>query len=87
MPEAKAAGFANNIMAGRRGAAAIPAGNSSSGGGGAVNINITTGPVRQDASGQRWMTIEDGEKMVRQAVGQMQRTSRTPGGRYSAGVR
>lgn len=87
VPEAKAAGFANNIMAGRRGAAAIPAGNSSSGGGGAVNINITTGPVRQDASGQRWMTIEDGEKMVRQAVGQMQRTSRTPGGRYSAGVR
>ena len=87
VPEGKAAGFANNIMAGRRGAAAIPAGNSSSGGGGAVNINITTGPVRQDASGQRWMTIEDGEKMVRQAVGQMQRTSRTPGGRYSAGVR
>jgi tape measure domain-containing protein len=86
VPEAKAAGFANNIMAGRRGAAAIPAGNSSSGGG-AVSINITTGPVRQDASGQRWMTIEDGEKMVRQAVGQMQRTSRTPGGRYSAGVR
>jgi tape measure domain-containing protein len=86
VPEAKAAGFANNIMAGRRGAAAIPAGNSSSGGG-AVSINITTGPVRQDASGQRWMTIEDGEKMVRQAVGQMQRTSRTPGGRYASGVR
>jgi tape measure domain-containing protein len=86
VPEAKAAGFANNIMAGRRGAAAIPAGTSSSGGG-AVSINITTGPVRQDASGQRWMTIEDGEKMVRQAVGQMQRTSRTPGGRYASGVR
>jgi hypothetical protein len=86
VPESKAAGFANNIMAGRRGAAAIPSGTSSSGGG-AVSINITTGPVRQDASGQRWMTIEDGEKMVRQAVGQMQRTSRTPGGRYSAGVR
>jgi hypothetical protein len=87
VPESKAAGFANNIMAGRRGAAAIPSGSSSSGGGGTVSINITTGPVRQDASGQRWMTLEDGEKMVRQAVGQMQRTSRTPGGRYSAGVR
>jgi len=86
VPEGKAAGFANNIMAGRRGAAAIPSGSSSSGGG-ALSINITTGPVRQDASGQRWMTLEDGEKMVRQAVGQMQRTSRTPGGRYSAGVR
>jgi TP901 family phage tail tape measure protein len=86
VPESKAAGFANNIMAGRRGAAAIPSGSSSSGGG-ALSINITTGPVRQDASGQRWMTIEDGEKMVRQAVGQMQRTSRTPGGRYASGVR
>jgi hypothetical protein len=87
VPESKAAGFANNIMAGRRGAAAIPSGSSSSGGGGAVQVNITTGPVRQDQSGQRWMTIEDGERMVRQAVGQMQRTSRTPGGRYASGVR
>ena len=86
VPEGKAAGFANNIMAGRRGAAAIPSSSGSSGGG-AVSINITTGPIRQDASGQRWMTIEDGESMVRQAVGQMQRTSRTPGGRYAAGVR
>jgi TP901 family phage tail tape measure protein len=86
VPSEKAVGFANNILAGRRGAAAIPSG-SSSGGGGAVSINITTGPIRQDASGQRWMTIEDGERMVRQAVGQMQRTSRTPGGRYASGVR
>ena len=86
VPSEKVVGFANNIMAGRRGASAIPSG-SSSGGGGALSINITTGPIRQDASGQRWMTIEDGEKMVRQAVGQMQRTSRTPGGRYLSGVR
>jgi hypothetical protein len=87
VPESKAAGFANNIMAGRRGAAAIPSGSSSSGGGGAVQVNITTGPVMQDQSGQRWMTIEDGERMARQAVEQMQRISRTPGGRYSQGVR
>ena len=87
VPEAKAPAFANNIMAGRRGSAAIPSGSSSGGGSGAVSINITTGPIRQDASGQRWMTIEDGEKMVRQAVGQMQRTSRTPAGRYASGVR
>jgi len=87
VPESKAAGFANNIMAGRRGAAAIPSGTSSSGGGGAVQVNITTGPVMQDQSGQRWMTIEDGERMARQAVEQMQRISRTPGGRYAQGVR
>ena len=87
VPESKAAGFANNIMAGRRGAAAIPSGTSSSGGSGSVQVNITTGPVRQDASGQRWMTIEDGERMVRQAAAQLQRTSRTPGGRYASGVR
>jgi TP901 family phage tail tape measure protein len=88
VPSEKVVGFANNILAGRRGASAIPAGSSSGGGsGGAVSIQITTGPVRQDADGQRWMTIEDGERMVRQAVGQMQRTARTPGGRYAQGVR
>ena len=67
----------NNILAGRRGPAAIPTssgGPSSAGGGtgGPVTVNLTTGPVMQDQSGQRWMTVEDGERMVRQAVGQMQ---------------
>jgi TP901 family phage tail tape measure protein len=87
VPEAKAAGFASNIMAGQRGAAAIPSGSSSGGGGGAPAINITTGPIRQDSTGQQWMTLEDGERMVREAVTQMQRTSRTPAGRYYSGVR
>ena len=88
VPSEKVVGFANNILAGRRGASAIPSGSSSgAGSSGPVNISITTGPIRQDADGQRWMTLEDGERMVRQAVGQMQRTSRTPGGRYAAGVR
>jgi TP901 family phage tail tape measure protein len=87
VPEAKAAGFASNIMAGQRGAAAIPSGSSSGGGGGAPMIQITTGPIRQDSTGQQWMTLEDGERMVREAVTQMQRTSRTPAGRYYSGVR
>ena len=86
VPEAKAPAFANNIMAGRRGAAAIPSGTSSSAGG-PVSITIQTGPIRQDASGQRWMTIEDGERMARDVAAQVLRTSRTPGGRYAAGVR
>ena len=88
VPEEKAVGFANNIIAGRRGAAAIPTGTSSGGSsGGSVSINITTGPVRQDASGQRWMTIEDGERMARDVAAQVLRTQRTPGGRYASGVR
>jgi len=85
VPESKAAGFANNIMAGRRGAAAIPSGTSSNAG--PVQINITTGPIMQDQSGQRWMTIEDGERLARQTAEQVQRQLRTPGGRYAAGVR
>jgi TP901 family phage tail tape measure protein len=92
VPEEKAIGFANNILAGRRGASAIPAspstsGASAGGGGGALVLNLTTGPVRQDATGQRWMTIEDGERMLREGFAQMQRVARTPGGRYSQGIR
>ena len=84
VPEGKAVGFANNILAGRRGASAIPSG--ASGGaaaGGAVTVNITTGPVMQDASGQQWMTVEDGQKMAGQIIRQL----RTPAGRYATGVR
>jgi len=89
VPERKAQAFANNIIAGRRGAAAIPQGTTSSGGSsaGPISINITTGPVRQDVSGQRWMTIEDGERMAREVAAQVLRTQRTPGGRYAQGVR
>jgi hypothetical protein len=87
VPEGKAAGFANNIMAGRRGAAAIPAGSSSSSAGASVTVNLTTGPIMQDQSGQRWMTIEDGERMARQTAEQVLRISRTPGGRYLSGTR
>jgi hypothetical protein len=87
VPEGKAAGFANNIMAGRRGASAIPSGSSSSSGSASVTVNLTTGPVMQDQSGRRWMTIEDGERMARQTAEQVLRISRTPGGRYAQGVR
>ena len=84
VPEGKAVGFANNILAGRRGASAIPSSSSGgTGGGGAVTVNITTGPVMQDASGQQWMTVEDGQKMAGQIIRQL----RTPAGRYATGVR
>jgi hypothetical protein len=91
VPEEKVVGFASNIMAGRRGAAAIPSGGSTSSGAAnnisPVTVNLTTGPVMQTQDGQRWMTIEDGERMARQTAEQIQRQLRTPGGRYMTGVR
>ena len=91
IPEQKVVGFANNILAGRRGPAAIPAtsgsGGSRSPGAASLTLNLTTGPIRQDASGQRWMTIEDGERMLREGFTKMQRVGRTPSGRYSQGIR
>jgi TP901 family phage tail tape measure protein len=89
VPESKMAAASSRFLGGARGASVIPSGAST----GAANsispvqVNITTGPIRQDQQGQRWMTLEDGERMARQAVEQMQRISRTPGGRYAQGVR
>jgi hypothetical protein len=93
VPEEKAAAFANNFLAGRRGAAAITSSGGSGGGSGgggngplAITVNLTTGPVMEQG-GQRYVTIEDAERIARataaQAVGQL----RTPGGRRAAGIR
>jgi hypothetical protein len=92
VPEEKAIGFANNILSGRRGASAIPAATSTGGGGsggtaGPVRIDLSIGSVRRDAAGEDWMTVRDGERMIRQAVEQMQRINRTPAGRYVSGTR
>jgi phage-related tail protein len=91
VPEGKAAGFAQNIIAGTRGAAAIPSGRgsgSSTGSDGPVPVvNITIGSVRQDPDGQRWMTVEDGERMGQEIAERVARTLRTPGGRYMTGTR
>ena len=92
VPEEKAIGFANNILAGRRGASAIPSGSSTSGGGGgggpvSLSLNLTTGPIMQDQSGQQWMTRQDGERLARQTAEQILRVIRTPGGRYMTGSR
>jgi hypothetical protein len=90
VPESKMAAASSRFLAGQRGASVIPSSASSGGSSapaGPVQITIKTGPVMQSQDGQRWMTIEDGERMARQAVEQMQRISRTPGGRYAMGVR
>jgi hypothetical protein len=90
VPEEKVAGFASNIMAGVRGPAAIPtsSGASPSGGpSGPVTVNLTTGPVQQSADGQRSVSLEEVERLIRDGVGQTIRQLRTPAGRYIMGVR
>lgn len=90
VPERKAAAFASNYLAGARGAAAIPtrAGSSSTAmAGGPVTVNLTTGPVMQQADGTRAVALEEVERLVRQGVSDTVRQLRTPGGRYALGVR
>jgi len=89
VPESKMAAASSRFLGGARGASVIPSSSSSGAANGIspIQIAITTGPVMQDQSGQRWMTIEDGERLARQTAEQVQRQLRTPGGRYAAGVR
>ena len=89
VPESKMAAASSRFLGGARGASVIPSSSSSGAANGIspIQITITTGPVMQDQSGQRWMTIEDGERLARQTAEQVQRQLRTSGGRYAAGVR
>jgi TP901 family phage tail tape measure protein len=89
VPESKMTAASSRFLGGARGASVIPSSSSSGTANGIspIQIAITTGPVMQDQSGQRWMTIEDGERLARQTAEQVQRQLRTPGGRYAAGVR
>lgn len=91
IPEGKAAGFAANYLAGARGMAAIPTttGGGSTGGGalGPVTVNLSTGPIMQAADGQRSVSLEEVERLVRDGVSQTIRQLRTPAGRYATGVR
>jgi TP901 family phage tail tape measure protein len=88
VPERKAAAFASNYLAGARGAAAIPtSGGGAAGGPASVTVNLTTGPVMQDAEGRRSVAIEEVERLVRQGVSDTIRQLRTPAGRYAMGVR
>jgi hypothetical protein len=91
VPERKAAAFANNYLAGARGAAAIP----TSSGGGATTVqlspvNITTGPVMA-MEGSHYVKLDDLDRAVQQArhqaAGDVMRQLRTPGARYSIGLR
>lgn len=88
VPEEKAIGFAQNILAGARGAAAIPSSTGGGGGGGGmgpVTVNLTTGPLQQLPDGRGGLPIDDVEKLLRQAVEMTMRQARTPAGRYAMG--
>jgi hypothetical protein len=87
VPEEKVLGFAQNVLAGARGAAAIPSGASGTGGAGIgpVTVNLTTGPLQQLPDGRGGLPIDDVERLVRQAVIGALRQARTPAGRYAMG--
>jgi hypothetical protein len=70
VPQSKAAGFAANWMAGRRGAAAIP--RFAEGGvvmPSSANVSIQTGPVTQ-MNGTNFVTTDDLSAAVRAGVNQ-----------------
>jgi len=85
VPQSKAAGFAANWAAGRRGAAAIPAFAEGGVVMPATSINIQTGPVLQQ-DGQRYVTVNDLEGAMQTVVNTLLGNSRTNGGRRYAGV-
>jgi phage-related protein len=85
VPQSKAAGFAANWAAGRRGAAAIPAFAEGGVVVPATSINIQTGPVLQQ-DGQRYVTVNDLEGAMHTVVNTLLGNGRTNGGRRYAGV-
>lgn len=89
VPAEKAVGFAQNVLAGVRGAAAIPSGTSGASGGGSLSLslNLTTGPVIQLPDGTQALSIEDVERLSRKIMAETVRQIRTPAGRAAAGMR
>ena len=85
VPQAKAAAFASNILAGVRGPGAIPSGTSRGGGGAPVSVNIRTGPVMQ-AGGQDWVSKADMAQAVSEAVRQTRRMLVNPADRADLGI-
>lgn len=82
VPEGKAQGFAQNILAGVRGPSAIPA---FAEGGYVGPVNITTGPVMQQG-GTNYVTMAQFEAGVRDVASAVTRGSRSYGARRFSGV-
>ena len=80
VPQSKAANFAQNYIAGNRGAKAIDGSAST------PAISIQTGPVMQQG-GQNYVTMQDFERGLQDLANQLLGSNRTNGGRRYAGVR
>lgn len=81
IPRSKMATAASNYLSGSRGAGIM----EGSGGDSAV-INVQTGPV-MEMNGERYVTMGDFERGLRQVAGSVYKGLRTPAGRYAVGVR
>jgi hypothetical protein len=82
IPQSKASAFASNIMAGQRGAAAVPSTAQRSG---TAQINIQTGPVMQQ-NGTRYVTITDMEQALQTMADTLLGSVRSTGGRRYVGL-
>lgn len=85
VPQSKASAFAENWMAGRRGAEAIPR-MSGSASNAPPSINITTGPVMQQ-EGTKYVTLADMESAMQSMASAMLGSNRSYSGRRYQGVR
>lgn len=85
VPESKMAAASARFLSGQRGAAVIPSGSSSRSGGAMSSpvVNITTGPVTQQADGSRWVSLDDLERASQQTAEQILAMLRTPQGRMA----
>jgi hypothetical protein len=85
VPESKMAAASARFLSGQRGAAVIPSGSSGRSGGAASSpvVNISTGPVMQQADGSRWVSLDDLERASQQTAEQILAMLRSPQGRMA----
>lgn len=84
IPQSKMAAASAAFAGGARGAAVLN-GSSFPAGTAAPVVNIQTGPVMQ-ADGKNWVTVDDLQRAVQQATGQVYSQLRTPRGRRAVGI-
>jgi hypothetical protein len=82
IPSSKMGAASAAYLGGARGAAVL-AGSATNG---RPVIEITTGPVMQQADGSRWVSLDDAAAMVRQAVDQLRGELAQPSTRAALGV-
>ena len=86
IPESKMAAASSRFMGGARGSAVIPSSSTSAPTASATQINITTGPVLQTEDGQKYVTMEDFERGLRQVSNATLSRLRSPQARIALGL-